>query len=502
MELKTYLAIIWRRKWIIAIVTILFTVIATIGSLLITPTYISYTTVRVATYGGGIADIGRYADLNYSQLLMSTYSSILTSGTVRGQIKRELNLQERPLIFAEIIPNTELLRIRGEATNPDTARDIADLGAQLLIEKSQELYTGGGQSTQEILGAQIDQIKAELDEARLEYDRLLSDSSDDSESITAVNQSIALKERTYLTLLEQYESVRVNEALRSNAVTIIEPAYTPPEPSKPRHEVNIVLGILVGMMGGLGLVFVVDNLDTTLYSTREIEAATKLPTIGKIPLATEANNIIRVENEFQPEFEAIRRLRTNIFAANLEDPPKVMMVTSAERGEGKSTIMSNLAVSIAQSGKKVVVIDCDLRIPTMHEIFEQPNKRGLSDILLDNHTVDEVVQDTVFPRLNIITTGELPPNPTELLGSLQMQELLENLKKEFDIILLDTPALLSVTDAAVLVPLMDEVLLVVTRSRSHRDAVSAVRRQLKNVNAKSVNVVVNRAEHVRSNGYY
>ncbi len=493
MELRTYWAILVRRKWVIAIAMILTTIVATAVSLLTTPTYIASTTVRVATFGSGIADSSK-ADINYSQLLMSTYASILTSGNVRSEIKEQLDLEAFPQLKAELIPNTELMKIKGEAENADTARDIANVGAQLLIEKSQELYTGGGQSTQDILGQQIEETKIELDDARAEYDRLLTESPEDAAGITAASQSIALKERTYFGLLEQYESVRVNEALRSNAVSIVEPAYSPNNPSNPRHNVNIVLGVLVGLVAGMGLALLIENLDNTLYTTRQIEAVTELPTVAKIPLTNEKMKIIRVGSEYQPEVEAIRRLRTNIFASDTTSSPQVIMVTSAERGEGKSTITANLAVSIAQSGRKVVVVDCDMRLPTLHDIYELPNKRGLTDILTGNHTLKEAVQETTYPRLQIITTGDLPPNPTELLGSLKMRALIEKLKEEFDIVILDTPALLSVSDGAVMVPYVDNVLLVVARSRSRRDAVRAVRQQLIHVNAKAVRVIVNRAE--------
>ena len=496
MELRTYLAIILRRKWIIAIVTIIFTVFAAIASLLITPTYIAPTTVRVATYGGGIADSGR-ADINYSQLLMSTYSSILTSGSVKSEIKQELGLEKFPVLTVDLIPNTELMRIKGEATNAETARDIANTAARLLIEKSQELYSGSGQSTQEILREQVDQIKLELDEARREYDVLLADAPEDEASITAASQSIALKERTYLTLLEQYESVRVNEALRSNAVTIVEPAYAPRTPSNPRHGLNVVLGFLVGLVGGVGLAFVLDNLDTTLYTTQQIEAITKLPTVGKIPQTNDKMKIIRVENEYQPEFEAFRRLRTNIFASDIDLSSHTLMVTSAERGEGKSTITANLAVSIAQSGRSVAVVDCDMRLPTLHEMFDHPNDRGLTNVLIEDFKIEDALQETAFPRLHLLTSGPTPPNPTELLGSVKMKAILNELKSKFDIVLLDTPALLSVTDAAVLVPMVDNIVLVVARTRSKKDSIHAVRQQLQYVNAKMVDVVVNRAE---SNG--
>jgi len=493
MELTTYLAIVWRRKWVIVISAIVATIIATIASLLATPTYVATTTVRVATFGSGAADSSR-TDINYSQLLMSTYSTILTSGSVRGEIKDELGIETFPQLTAELVPNTELMRIKAEATNPETAQNIANAAAEILIAKSQELYSGGGLTAQNILKEQIDQIQAELDEAQIEYDNLLANSPENTASISAVSQSIALKERTRSTLLEQYEVVRVNEALRANAVSVVESASRPSSPSNPRHDVNIALGAVVGLIAGVILALVFENMDTTLHSTNQIEGVIKLPAIGQIPESKEPLKIIQLDTDFQPELESFRRLRTNLFASDLEVSPTVMMVTSAERGEGKSTIAANLAISMAHSGRRVVLIDCDMRIPILHDLFEQPNKRGLTDVLTGNTQLENSLQDTSFSRLQLLTSGSIPPNPTELLGSRQMKALLEQLKEEFDVVLLDTPALMSVTDAAVLVPQTDKVILVVAQSRSRKDAIYTVRQQLRYVNAKAVDLVVNRTD--------
>ena len=493
MELRTYLAIIWRRKWIIAVTVVLATAIATVATFLTTPTYVSSTTVRVATVGSGAAGLGR-TDINYTQLLMSTYAAILTTGNVRADIQEQLGLNEWPQISAELIPNTELMKIKAEAADGETARDIANVAAAILIDRSRELYSGGGQSAREILAGQISQIDEELRTARGDYEALLAESPDDIAAITAAGQSIELKEQTRAMLLEQYDSARINEALLANSVSIVEPANTPRNAARPRHSVNIALGMLVGLIGGVGLAFLFDNLDTTLYTTQQIEDVTRMSAVGKIPSANRDLEIIRFENGYQPELEAFRRLRTNILTPDSGAAPQVLMTTSAEKGEGKSTITANLAVSIAQAGRRVVVVDCDMRQPTLHKIFEQPNKRGLTDILVGNTTLEETIQDSTYSRVQVITSGSLPPNPTELLGSQQMQELIAQLRREYDVVLLDTPALLSVTDAAVLVPLVDGVVLIVARTRSRREAVRAVRRQLDNVNAHPVGVVVNRAE--------
>ena len=499
MELKTYLAILRRRKWIVAISVVVITIVAIIATVLATPIYVTSTTLRVATIGSGVADPGRL-DIGYTERLINTYATIITSGSMRAEIKQRFNLDESPKVSVEMIPDTELIMIRVEERDPEMARSVANALAEILVAQSRELYSGSGQSTQVILSKQLVQIEEELLQARGEYERLLRETPEDSASITAANQSIALKERTYATLLEQYEEARVVEAIRANAVSVIEPAYVPRTPAKPRHELNIALGILVGLISGVGLALVFENLDTTLYTEEQIEAVTQLAAISSIPAADNQLQIARIDNGHYPQLEAFRRLRINIFA-DAESLPQAIMITSAERGEGKSTISANLAVTIAQSGRKVVIVDCDMRLPKLHKFLDLPNKRGLTSILTESVTLTEAMQDSSFSRLQVITSGPPPPNPTELLGSPQMGILIEQLKQDFDIVLFDTPALLSVSDAAALVPFVDSVILVVARARSRREAVRMVRRQLVNVKAKSIAVVVNQADQGDSYAY-
>lgn len=501
MSLRTYLAILWRRKWIIVLTTILTTILATVASLVATPIYRSSATLRVATIGSGGIEYIR-PDINYTERLMNTYANIITGSGVRNDIMRQFNLEDLPSISVEMIPDTELIKINTEATSPRIARDVTNEVAEILITQSKELYAGGGQTTQEILSKQIAQIEEELVEARSDYEELLLDSPDDSVAIVAASQSIELKERTYAYLLEQYEGARVNEALRANAVTVVEPAYAPRLPAKPRLELNIVLGVMVGFMGGIGLALLFDNLDRTLYSSEEIEAATQLSTIGIIPKSKKQLGLVDHDQELQPQLEAFKRLRTNILTSARGDEPRIILVTSAERGEGKSTIVSNLAVVIAQSGRRVMVVDCDLRLPAIHKIFGLPNKRGLTNVLIGKMQLSQVVNRTDFPRLHVISSGTLPPNPSELLGSPEMENLIGQMRKHLNIVLLDSPAMLSVTDAAVLVPYVDDVILVVAQAHVQQDSVQTACQQLTNVQAKSINIVVNLAKPHDSYGYY
>ncbi len=501
MELRSYLSVLRRRLWIVIACTVLGTGIATAITLLATPQYTAGTTVRVLTIGGGSITEAR-PDINYTERLIATYSRIITGETVRRQIKNDLGLESLPAITVQAIPGTELIRISAEASDPEDARDIANAAAQVLVDQNREFYSGGtGQTRQEILREQLDTADKEFSDARDAYARALAASPQDEATIATAAQALQVRESAYTSLLTQYEAARLEEALRANAISIIEEANAPNRPSKPRHVVNIALGVAVGLISGVGLAFLLEALDTTLYTTEQIENVTQVMSIGQVPAAKEQLSIARLGSGHYPQLESFRRLRTNILAAGVGGA-QVVLLTSAKRGEGKSTVSGNLAVTVAQSGREVVVVDCDLRLPTVHKLFDLPNKRGLTNVLAGEVAVNEAIQYSAFPRVQVITSGPLPPNPTELLGSQRMLDLIEQLKTTFDFIILDTPALLSVADAAVLAPAVDNVILVIAQAQTRRGDVEAVRQQLSNVRVKSLEVVVNRVEPNGSYAYY
>ena len=431
MELGAYLAILWRRKWVIAVTVAVTVTVVIIGTLMATPKYVASTTLRVLTAAGGSADWVNY-DIMYTDRLMNTYIKIATSRPVLEELMQRLGLHKPPKIEVEILANTELIQITVEDANPIVAREAANTLAEILVVQSEELYTGK-------------------------------------------------RARDF--------------------VSVVEPAVAPTAPSKARKGRNIALGVVVGLAGGVGLAYLFENLDTTLYTMEQIEEATELSVLGKIPSARKRRQIA-LFNGNSPQGEAFRRLRTYIFTLDHDAPLQTLLVTSAEPREGKSTIVANLAFTVAQSGRKVIVVDADLRRPTLHKIFDLSNKIGLSSILTQEATLDEAVQDSKIPGVQALTSGPLPPNPAELLGSPQMTALIEQLVQQFDLVVLDTPSLLAVSDVAVLAPAFDGVVLVVGRAQAQRKAVRAARQQLADLKARSIGVVVNRAEQDGRYDYY
>ncbi|NQX59445.1 CpsD/CapB family tyrosine-protein kinase [Paenibacillus qinlingensis] len=218
--------------------------------------------------------------------------------------------------------------------------------------------------------------------------------------------------------------------------------------------------------------------------------------------STNKRPIITHQNPKSPISEAYRALRTNIQFSSIDEELRVIMVTSAGPGEGKSTTLINLAVAYAQTDKKVLVIDGDLRKPTMHHTLRVSNRWGLTNLLTNQLTIREVLQDTFIPNLQIITSGPIPPNPSEILASKKMLSVLEDLKLQFDVILIDAPPAIAVTDSQIIASRTDGVILVVNSDRTKREAVLKAKQNLDNVRARLLGVVLNNVDRKNKDAYY
>lgn len=426
MELKTYMAILWRRKWIIVIVTAVTVIITTVGTFMLTPTYEATATLFIATTVDGTYNSGQ---TNYADRLKKTYATIASSDLFVKDVEQKLDLKQEPKIDVAGIVNTELMEVTVEYGQPFLAAEIANTVAEMIVDES-----------------------------------------------TSSPQK------------------------RANPVQLSLPASEPENPVKPNKKLNIALGMVVGLAGGLGLALLIESVDTTLYTSEQIEDVTELSVLGKVPRYAKQSHVLHNDDRVYvvDEGEAYRRIRTNVFALRYVDHLQTLLVTSAMLGEGKSTVVSNLGYVMAQSGKSVIVVDSDLRRPALHKIFNLPNDNGLSNILQDESTLEEAVQEVDGSQLHVLTSGPLSRNPSELMASNQMTTLLTKVAKLYEVILIDTPALSAVSDAAVLAPAVDGVLLVVALAQVRQETVEATQQQLATVNMKPIGVIVNRSERNQS----
>lgn len=500
MELQNYLTILWRRKWIVMTVTAVTLVVVVIGTILMTPIYQASTTLRVATAAQGSLDSVQFVT-TYADRLMNTYVKIATSGPLLDQLDLKLGIDKPPKISVTPTANTELLEITVEDPNPVLASQAANTLADLLIANVRNSDIQNDQATEQTLDRQVVQSEAELTQARQQYQSAVAESPQDKSKVDSASQTLQAKQQAYATLLALLERVRAMQGVRTSSVAVVEPAVVPDTPSSPRKELNFALGLLVGLAGGVGLAFLLENLDTTLYTTEQIQKASALPILGSIPVSKQpAKNAFL--NGTSPEGEAVRHLRTHLKNVDGIEAQHTLLVTSAEPGEGKSTIAANLAYSLAQSGNRVLLIDCDLRLPTVHKMFEVQNDVGLSSLLKGEATLTQVIQKSRIPEVYVLPSGPVPSNPAELLGSARMAALLAEVKPHFNAVVLDSTSLLAVTDALILAPAVDGVVMVIGCGNVRESAVRAACQQLKDAKAKLLGVVINRSEEVGHYGYY
>lgn len=213
-------------------------------------------------------------------------------------------------------------------------------------------------------------------------------------------------------------------------------------------------------------------------------------------------SLIALHDPRSPAAEAYRTLRTNIRFSSLDKPLQTLLATSTAPDEGKSTTLANLAITMAQAEQRVLLVDCDLRRPTLHTLFGLPNESGLTNLILAEVDEPLPVQETGVPGLHLLTSGPLPPRPADILGSRRMENVIARLRSEADVILFDTPPVIAVTDAAVLAAKVDGVLLVLQAGRTRRDRARQARQILEKVKANIIGVVLNNAQREQSYSYY
>ncbi len=276
------------------------------------------------------------------------------------------------------------------------------------------------------------------------------------------------------------------------SVSVLRNATVPQEPVSPNTKLNLALGLLVGLALGVGLAVLLEVLDTRMRTPRDIEVITTTPIVGRIAYDPDAEKrpLIVQDDPRSPRAEAFRALRTNLHFLEIEPGGRSFVITSSIPNEGKTTTAANLAIALSDAGSKVVIVDADLRRPKLAEYLGIEGAIGLSDVLISRVRLDDAVQSWGTRGLTVLPAGTIPPNPSELLGSKAMVSLLRLLEEEFDIVILDLPPLLPVTDAAVVSRYARGALLVVGSGRVHKAEVHAAIATLESVGAPLAGMIM------------
>jgi succinoglycan biosynthesis transport protein ExoP len=300
-------------------------------------------------------------------------------------------------------------------------------------------------------------------------------------------------------------SYMINDrSIRDVIVTLVEPAIVPEPPSMLIVTLFYILAGLTGAIGGIGLVFLLEGIDTRIYEEKQIERVSDYPVLGKIPAVSIRSGLSReVIAAKYPYNHFFGRMATNLLMAAKHQELHTIMVTSPEPREGKSTIATNLAYSLAEAGQKTLLIDMDLYRPTLHKYFETPNHPGLRDFLLTKCTLESAIYPTTLPSLWVLPSGELLEKCEGVMtGSQKVAEVFEQITQEYDFVILDSPAFLGVSDGLMLSSLVDGILIVVKLGKTRQPTLEAVYQQIANVQANIIGIVVNRVEKRKAAAYY
>jgi capsular exopolysaccharide synthesis family protein len=313
----------------------------------------------------------------------------------------------------------------------------------------------------------------------------------------------------YELLIKRFKETSLTEEMKTGNIRVVDKAEVPKNPIKPRKQLNLILALVVGLMGGVGLAFFIEYLDNTIKLPNEVKDDLKIPYLGPVPIfageTTQegiSDELVLIHSPKSTASESFRGIRTGILFSSADTPPQVILVTSAAPGEGKSSCVANLGATLAMAGSKVVILDCDMRRPRLHKIFNCPREIGISSVLVGTSPLSHVVVHTVVENLDLIPCGPIPPNPSEIVGSRKIKQLIDELRKHYQHILIDSPPITAVTDAVLLSQVSDSVLLVIRAGDTPKPVIQNGIEQLKNVNAHIMGAILNGIKTGRDSYYY
>ena len=317
-------------------------------------------------------------------------------------------------------------------------------------------------------------------------------------------------QRLYELVLKRLKDIDLSGLLKANNAYKLDRALVPGGPIKPRVSTNVMVGMVMGLLGGLLLAFILEYQDSTISTQEEVERVLGLTVLGLLPMIkvggsgdSPVRDLIVQSSPKSSVAECCRIIRTNLNFLATEKPQNILLVTSAGPQEGKTTSLVNVGVTVAQSGKRVLLIDTDLRRPRLHRSFKIPNDVGLTTLISDGGPVDKEIKSTEVPGLFVLPSGPIPPNPAELLHTERFKAILKELSGKFDRIMLDSPPIGAVSDALVLSSMVDGVLLVLKAFQTDRGLARQTLRALRDVRAKLLGGILNNVDlDKRQYGYY
>lgn len=505
LDLRRHLGVLRRRKWVVLLLAALSLGLGLTYSFSKTPRYRATAEVLIAprrsemlfNSGNGqlVQDTSRY---------VATEIKVLTSETIREAAAKELGFRAR--VRAAGSHDDNVVAVSGVSVDPDRAAEIVNTYISSYIEYRRETTVNDSLRAQAVIQRQVDEKQRELDALSALVDKAPPDRRE------AIRSSQADKRASLISQQElfrsQVDQLQVGAGLNSGEAQLLTPAVAPEEPFEPRPVSTASVSLFLGLLLGVGAAFLVEYFDDSLRTKEDLEAATTgLPVLGMIPVVPnwrrkgQAVTVSLQAPESVPA-EAYRSLRTSIQFLGIDRPVRTLQLTSPGAAEGKTTTVANLAVALASAGQKVVVVDCDLRRSRLHEFFRLHGAVGFTSVVLGDLPLSEALQRVGgIDGLHVLAAGPRPPNPSELLSGRRSQEVFAALQAIADIVVIDSPPVLPVSDAVALATQVDATLLVANASKTSQRSAARALELLRQVDAPLVGTVLNYTSADAAYGY-
>lgn len=503
MELKQIALTLWKWWWLLVLAALAAAGVSLVNDRQLPRIYRTAATVQVGQFLQSTNP--QPQDFATSQQLAQAYAQMVRQQPILQATIDALGLEIQAgglagQVGVTVPPGSALIQISVADVDPVRAKEVADELARQLIARSPTPSNEADEGNRRFIELQLNTLRDRILEADAQIsaleERIAQETSaraiQDIQSQQAIlQQKIAGWQSNYASLLDYFKGGRVN------FLTFVDPAVVPTAPVSPDTRLNLALAVAIALLLAGSAAFLIEYLDDTVRTGEDVERVLAVPTLGAISrmrkIAKPADLLAALHAPRSLAAEGYRVLHTNIQFSSLALPADRLLVTSAGPGEGKTTVAGNLAVTMARSGKRVILADADLRRPTMHQLFGVTNRVGLTSLLLDESLpLDTALVDTPVAGLRMLPSGPLPPNPAELLGSEPMRRRVDEMAKLADVVIFDGRSVLGVADAVILGALCSGVVLVVNSRRTRSGLLRRAKAALDQVDLRILGVVLNK----------
>jgi polysaccharide biosynthesis transport protein len=484
VTLLDYVRVVWRRKWfVVAGVSV-----AALGALAASSAqdaiYSAEAQMLVEPRSGD-AVFQQDQNLAVSNLdrRIQTEIQVLEGQQVRQRVQHNLGLDELPPdVDGTAVGSTDVVSVNVRSGDPRAAQILADSYIDAYIDTRRELAVADLNRASEQLRSTVSDLQGQID------------ATDEG---STQRQALIAQQATFKERLDQ---LQIDAALTTGGASIVQSAELPTDPVEPKPIAAAMLAAVVGLIIGLAAAFIIDFLDDSIRVADDLAVHSDLPVLAVVPgKAPPDHRPIALSEPHEFAVEVYRGLRTSVQFLGLDKPLRVLQVTSALPGEGKTTTATNLAVVLAQAGKQVAVVDADLRKPRIYAVFGLPTKPGLTEALIGSEALDMAISH--LGTVHVVVAGTMAPNPSEMLASGRFATLIQTLASRYDYVIVDSAPVLPVADALALSRVVDGVLLVCQAGRTTRRTLAEAKARLSQVGAPLVGLVLNRATERSSKGY-